>query len=116
MFNINISCPVNEISDIFTISSLNTTDFEKRTGIVCVFQYKNIPKVNEMVSIAVYRIAQEALENIVRHSEAQSIVFRLQRTGEGLALTISDDGRGIDREVLKRKLETKTRARRNPWR
>ena len=53
------------------------------------------------VQQGVYRIAQETLENIVRHSEAQSIVFKLLRRGEGLLLTISDDGKGIDREVLK---------------
>ena len=62
---------------------------------------RNLDDIAPDVQQGVYRIAQETLENIVRHSEAQSIVFRLLRTGEGLSLTISDDGRGIDREVLK---------------
>ncbi len=53
------------------------------------------------VEQGVYRIAQETLENIVRHSEAKSIVFRLQQTRESLLLTISDDGLGIDRAVLR---------------
>jgi signal transduction histidine kinase len=53
------------------------------------------------VEQGVYRIAQETLENIVRHSEAQSIVFRLRQTREVLSLTITDDGRGIDSEVLR---------------
>jgi signal transduction histidine kinase len=52
------------------------------------------------VEQGVYRIAQETLENIVRHSEAQSIVFRLRQTADSLSLTISDDGRGIGAEVL----------------
>ncbi len=48
----------------------------------------------------VYRIAQETLENVVRHSEAKSIVFRLEQTRESLFLTISDDGLGIDNAFL----------------
>jgi len=52
------------------------------------------------VEQGVYRIAQETLENIVRHSEAQSIVFRLRQTADSLSLTISDDGRGIGAEML----------------
>ena len=62
---------------------------------------RNLDEIAPNVQQGVYRIAQETLENIVRHSEAQSIVFRLLRTGEGLSLTISDDGKGIDRAVLR---------------
>ncbi len=57
--------------------------------------------LSSTVEQGVYRIAQETLENIVRHSEAKSIVFRLQQTRESLLLTISDDGLGIDRAVLR---------------
>ena len=62
---------------------------------------KNLDNIPPAVEQGVYRIAQETLDNIVRHSEAQSIVFRLQQTREGLSLTISDNGRGIDSEVLR---------------
>jgi signal transduction histidine kinase len=61
---------------------------------------QSLDNMSPAVEQGVYRIAQETLENIVRHSEAQSIVFRLRQTHEGLSLTISDDGRGIDSEVL----------------
>jgi len=63
---------------------------------------RNVDSISPDVQQGVYRIAQETLENIVRHSQAQSITFRLLRTREGLSLTISDDGRGIDREMLQR--------------
>jgi signal transduction histidine kinase len=49
----------------------------------------------------VYRIAQETLENVVRHAEAQSIVFRLEQTAQSLILTIKDDGLGIDPEAMR---------------
>ncbi|MFN2242784.1 MAG: sensor histidine kinase [Anaerolineae bacterium] len=60
----------------------------------------NLDNLSPAVEQGVYRIAQETLENIVRHSEAQSIVFRLQQAAGSLSLTISDDGRGIGAEVL----------------
>lgn len=42
-----------------------------------------------------YRIAQEALENIARHAGARHATLRLQRDANHLTLTIRDDGRGI---------------------
>jgi signal transduction histidine kinase len=54
-----------------------------------------------VVEQGVYRIAQETLENTVRHAEARSIVFRLEQDANSLALTIEDDGRGIDAEAMR---------------
>jgi signal transduction histidine kinase len=48
----------------------------------------------------IYRIAQETLENIVRHAHAQSITFRLRQSEGQLVLTIEDDGHGFDTEEL----------------
>jgi signal transduction histidine kinase len=45
---------------------------------------------------AIYRITQEALANVARHSGATAVVIRLAVAGDRLALTISDDGRGFD--------------------
>jgi signal transduction histidine kinase len=43
-----------------------------------------------------YRIAQEALNNAMRHAQAQRIVVRLERDMRCLRLEITDDGRGLD--------------------
>ncbi len=48
------------------------------------------------VEQGVYRIAQETLENVVRHAQAGSLLVRLERDGSRLALTIEDDGLGTD--------------------
>lgn len=61
---------------------------------------QSLDSLSPAVEQGVYRIAQETLENIVRHSEAQSIDFCLQHTGESLSLTISDNGRGIGNTML----------------
>jgi two-component system sensor histidine kinase UhpB len=46
--------------------------------------------------LVVYRVAQEALNNAARHSGAKRIEVRLRRAGDGgVALEVSDDGRGF---------------------
>lgn len=47
---------------------------------------------------ALYRIAQEAVGNALRHSQGQNIWIRLERCGTGLNLSVADDGRGFDVE------------------
>ena len=47
------------------------------------------------VEQGVYRIAQESLENIVRHACARSLCLRLQEADGELELTVEDDGLGI---------------------
>lgn len=49
------------------------------------------------VAAHLYRIAQEAVNNAVKHSEAASVVIRLIREGEGLLLEVSDDGKGLQK-------------------
>ncbi|MGC9395727.1 MAG: sensor histidine kinase [Anaerolineae bacterium] len=43
-----------------------------------------------------YRVAQEALENVSRHAAARRVTVRLDSTAEAITLTISDDGQGFD--------------------
>jgi PAS domain S-box-containing protein len=48
------------------------------------------------VKLALYRIAQEALNNVVKHAGANRAIVRLECTGEQVTLSISDNGRGFD--------------------
>jgi signal transduction histidine kinase len=45
---------------------------------------------------ALYRIAQEALHNIVKHAHASTVILRLARQDDELVLEVRDDGRGFD--------------------
>jgi signal transduction histidine kinase len=55
--------------------------------------------VPEQAGLAVYRIAEEALANAVRHAKAGKATVRLKRSREGrLRLTVRDDGQGFDVE------------------
>jgi two-component system NarL family sensor kinase len=48
------------------------------------------------VEVGLYRIAQEALANVLRHAEAHSATIQLAATPEEVRLTVTDDGRGFD--------------------
>ncbi len=48
------------------------------------------------VQVALYRVAQEALNNIVRHARATQVEVRLRSHARGVELRIGDDGRGFD--------------------
>ena len=48
------------------------------------------------LELCLFRIAQEALNNVVKHSGAREVQVTLRRTGSGLVLRITDFGRGFD--------------------
>ena len=56
----------------------------------------SLEKLSPDVEQSLFRVAQEALENIVRHAEAKSITVRLEQAAKSLVLSISDDGQGFD--------------------
>lgn len=51
------------------------------------------------VELAVYRVAQEALNNVLQHSRATSVDVRFSVNGRALVLEIADDGQGFDPEL-----------------
>jgi two-component system CheB/CheR fusion protein len=57
------------------------------------------PTVSEAVATSLYRIAQEAVTNAVRHAHASTITIRHVADAEGLMLRVEDDGEGIPEDV-----------------
>jgi signal transduction histidine kinase len=61
------------------------------------FEHRNIPaSLPRDVTLCLFRIAQEALQNIVKHSAAHAVSIELVGTDRELTLTIVDDGTGFD--------------------
>lgn len=52
--------------------------------------------VDSTVAIHVYRVVQEALNNVARHSGAERVWVRLRFAGDGLELEVEDHGKGLD--------------------
>jgi len=48
------------------------------------------------VALCLFRIAQEGLRNVARHTGARQIEISLRRLGGGLELAVKDDGAGFD--------------------
>ena len=70
--------------------------FVPRTGIVVELEAaENFERLDRELEIAMFRIAQEALGNIHRHSGSSSATIRLTRNGESVALEVEDHGKGL---------------------
>ena len=52
-------------------------------------------RLDEGLEIALYRIAQEALNNCVKHAQATTVMVELRRECMRVVLTVTDDGRGM---------------------
>jgi len=90
------------LDDLGLVDALEwyTVDFERRTEIACVFEHNHIPVLNETISTAAYRIAQEALTNVARHASANRVEVVLKTDNGLLTLAVVDDGQGFDAQHL----------------
>jgi PAS domain S-box-containing protein len=71
-------------------------EFTSRTGIACKIE-TNPPEIrlSEELSVAVFRIFQETLTNIVRHARASEVEVQLQLTASEFSMRVCDDGVGM---------------------
>ena len=58
-----------------------------------------LPELGRTAELVIYRVAQEALTNAMRHARASHAVLALRAGPEGIALSVADDGRGLDGSV-----------------
>ena len=80
------------------IKSLGS-DFEQQTGIETNVNTQNVGDIlNDREKTSLYRVAQEALANIAKHSDAKSIQILLRQSSRGVKMKIIDDGIGIRNE------------------
>lgn len=55
---------------------------------------RGLPELPQDRELVIYRVAQEALTNVVRHAHAATAELSLCKVGDKVVLTVSDDGRG----------------------
>lgn len=77
------------------------TKFEKQSGIECHFnrKQKEFP-IDADISLILFRILQESLTNIIRHSEASVVDVDLGMINKKIKMIIKDNGKGIDEGKL----------------
>jgi len=73
---------------------------EKRSGThIRLDAAKDIGRLPSELEIDLFRVIQEALTNIIRHSGSKVAIIRLKRTETWVTLEVEDRGRGLPREV-----------------
>jgi PAS domain S-box-containing protein len=76
-------------------------DFQKRNDIACRVSGNTADlRLDEMISITIYRIFQESLTNIARHAHATQVEVSLMKHGDSITLTVHDNGRGIEEKEI----------------
>ncbi len=76
-------------------------EFTKRTGIDCIVSIsKNELNFNHQLENTIFRIIQESLTNVARHSGAARSKVGLSVIGNNIYLTIEDNGRGITEDEI----------------
>jgi PAS domain S-box-containing protein len=69
---------------------------QARHGIRVEAAFDGEPEASLEVKEALYRVAQEALHNTVKHARAANVKLKLEERPEGFTLEVSDDGTGFD--------------------
>ena len=85
-----------------SLSSLQR-EFSK-TGLAVAFTHRNVPdRLPFDLTLCLYRVVQEALQNAVKHGSARKVTVDLTGNPKGLSLAIVDDGVGFEVDALSAK-------------
>jgi signal transduction histidine kinase len=92
------------LDDLGLVSTMNwfCRKFRKYHPQIHIKQQVEIEEdeVPERLKVVIYRIMQEALQNVAKHSDADKVRIRLKRFGKELALSVEDNGCGLDFERI----------------
>lgn len=90
-------CPVTlELEGLSSALSELAANTEKMFSISCRFVSDHpVAPLDLAVATHLYRIAQEAVSNAIKHGKASQVLLRLEPFGERMVLTVTDNGRGL---------------------
>jgi signal transduction histidine kinase len=92
------------LDDLGLIASMewHLGEFEKRfDNLTNLVHQIDETKLSDTAKTSLYRIFQESLTNVARHSLAKQVTIAIIQKGESLQLSIDDNGVGFDKEKLK---------------
>jgi PAS domain S-box-containing protein len=87
------------LEDLGLTSALNELceEFSAREGMEVLFEQESVPRTLPLgVASCLYRVAQEALHNVLKHAQAGRARLRLSGSPRGIHLSIHDSGVGFD--------------------
>jgi signal transduction histidine kinase len=74
-------------------------EFTDRTGIPCKLDLDENEELTSKINLALFRIFQEAMTNVIRHANASSVTIEL-KCEPAIGLSIIDNGIGLSAEVI----------------
>jgi PAS domain S-box-containing protein len=94
--------PLLDEAGFASAASWFVTGFSQRSGIPVSLELPDdLPRLSESVEIALFRILQESLTNVHRHSRARSAEIKVEVDAEAISMEICDHGRGMPEHVLR---------------
>jgi two-component system sensor histidine kinase UhpB len=82
--------------DFITVIEIEAQEFSKRSGVSCaIIKSQEVIHLPETHAISLFRIFQEALNNIMKHAQAKNTRIEIVKGPDHLELIISDNGVGI---------------------
>ncbi|WPP48671.1 AAA family ATPase [Catalinimonas niigatensis] len=65
------------------------------------FTHASVPEdLSELIMLNVYRIVQELVHNVIKHAQASQMTLDIEGATNGLVLTLGDDGKGFEIEII----------------
>ncbi len=104
--SVDLRPPVLDDFGLVTALCWYVDRYTRRTGLevdVVIEMPDQNQRFSRDVETACFRIAQEALTNVVRHAQPSQVSLQLVKDGNVLLLSIKDDGVGFDLESLRRR-------------
>ena len=93
--------PLLDEAGFASAASWFVSGFSERSGILVSLDLPpDLPRPSEAVEIALFRVLQESLTNVHRHSRAASAEIKVEADAEQITIEIRDHGRGMPREIL----------------
>jgi two-component system CheB/CheR fusion protein len=92
------------LDDIGLVPALEqlAASWSAQTGVAVVFQSYGLEqhRLPRPLEVALYRVVQEALTNVSKHSQATSVGVIIERRADQVVLMVEDNGRGFDADAL----------------
>jgi PAS domain S-box-containing protein len=93
--------PLLDEAGFASAASWFVNGFSQRSGIpVALEMPEDMPRLPEAVEIALFRVLQESLTNVHRHSHAPSAEIKVETDAEQISIEVRDHGRGVPEHIL----------------
>jgi len=97
--NLSLNLRPAVLDDLGLVAALRwlVNSMTSKSGLKIHFESRGMEsRLSKGIETTCFRVAQEAITNVLRHAQASKITVRLQRNEDGLSLMVSDNGIGFD--------------------